>query len=126
MPVNVKAVAEGRADIASIDSYGFDLLTKHVPELTERVRVIGTTEKTPIPMFTSSGEPSPDLREAFLDAHNDPANSELMEALLLDRFVVPDPETYAPYPPRRARVNGHWSIHKLSEVENEALAPNYD
>ena len=126
VPENVKTVAEGRADIASIDSYGFDLLTKHLPELTERVRVVGTTEKTPIPMFTSSGEPSVDLREAFLEAHNDPANGGLMEALLLDRFVVPNPETYAPYPARRARVNAHWSIHRLSELENVALAPNYD
>lgn len=125
VPENVKAVAEGRADLASIDSYGFDLLTRHVPELVERVRVIGKTEKTPIPMLTSSGAPSLELREAFLDAHNDRANAELMDALLLERFVVPDPESYAPYPARRAQVNAHWSMHRLSAVENEALAPNY-
>ncbi|MBT3941385.1 MAG: PhnD/SsuA/transferrin family substrate-binding protein [Chloroflexi bacterium] len=125
VPENVKAVAEGRADLAAIDSYGYDLLSRHVPELVERVRVVGTTEKTPIPILSSSGSPSPELREAFLDAHNDSANSELMQELLLDRFVVPDPETYSPYPARRARVNAHWSMHRLSATENEALAPNY-
>jgi ABC-type phosphate/phosphonate transport system substrate-binding protein len=122
---NVKAVAEGRADLAPIDSYGFDLLARHAPELIERVRVIGRTEKTPIPMLACSGEPSVGLRDAFLEAHNDPVNGRLMDELLLDRFVVPDPETYAPYPARRARVNAHWSTHRLSETENEALAPDY-
>ncbi len=126
VPENVKAVAEGRADIASIDSYGFDLLARHVPELIERVRVIGTTEKTPIPMLACSGQPSPELRDAFLDAHNDPANGRLFDELLLDRFVAPDTGSYLPYPARRARVNAYWSMHRLSEIENEALAPNYE
>lgn len=124
VPENVKAVAEGRADIASVDSYGFDLLARHVPELIERVRVVATTEKTPIPMLACSGEPSADLRDAFLDSHNDPANSRLMDELLLSKFVAPDPATYLPYPSRRARVNAHWSEHRLTAVENEALAPN--
>ncbi|MDA1258975.1 MAG: PhnD/SsuA/transferrin family substrate-binding protein [Chloroflexi bacterium] len=121
---NLKAVVEGRADIAPIDSYGFDLLTRHARELTEQVRVVTTTEKTPIPMLVSSGEPSDGLREAFLNAHADPANRELMAELLVDRFVVPDPATYFPYPSRRARLNEYWSKHRLSAVANEALAPN--
>ena len=120
---NVKAVVEGRADLAPIDSYGFDLLALHAPELIERVRVVGTTEKTP--MLACSGEPSVGLRDAFLNARNDPANHGLMDELMLDRFVVPDPGTYALYPARRARVNAHWSNHRLSEKVNEALAPNY-
>jgi ABC-type phosphate/phosphonate transport system substrate-binding protein len=125
VPANVKVVAEGRADIASIDSYGFDLLARHVPELIEQVRVIGTTEKTPVPILACSGQPSSELRDAFLNAHDDPANGPLMEELLLDRFVAPDTGSYLPYPARRARVNAYWSMHRLSEIENEALAPNY-
>ena len=125
VPENVKAVAEGRADLASIDSYGFDLLARHSPELTERVRVVATTEKTPIPMLVCSGEPSADLRDAFLNAHTDPANRGLMAELLVGKFVVPDPATYLPYPARRARVNAYWSMHRLSAAENKALTPNY-
>ena len=121
---NLKAVAECRADIAPIDSYGFDLLARHSPELTERVRIIATTEKTPIPMLVCSGEPSSSLRDAFLRAHTDPANQRLMAELLLSRFVVPDADAYLPYPARRARVNAFWSEHRLSAVGNEALAPN--
>ena len=77
-------------------------------------------------MLACSGQPSPELRDAFLDAHNDPANDRLMDELLLSKFVAPDIGSYLPYPARRARVNAHWSIHKLSEIENEALAPNYE
>ena len=89
VPENVKAVAEGRADLASIDSYGFDLLARHSPELTERVRVVATTEKTPIPMLGCSGEPSPGWRDAFLRAHADPANRGVMAGLLGGKVALP-------------------------------------
>ncbi|MDP5877352.1 MAG: hypothetical protein QF756_01975 [Dehalococcoidia bacterium] len=48
------------------------------------------------------------LSDAFLDAHNNPANGDLMDALLPDWFVVPDPETYIRYLARRVRVNAYW------------------
>ena len=89
-------------------------------------RIILPAGNTPIPMLACSGQPSPELRDAFLNAHDDPANERLMDELLLSKFVAPNTGSYLPYPARRARVNAYWSTHRLSEIENEALAPNYD
>jgi hypothetical protein len=54
VPENVKAVAEGRADIASIDSYGFDLLARHVPELIDIRRGSAVCESLSCPSIITS------------------------------------------------------------------------
>ena len=87
---SIEAVAEGRADVAPIDSYAHALLRRHDPALTARVRVLVRTAPTPIPMLVASPGADPAhvarLRTAFLAIPPD-----LLEPLCLQGFTDPLP-----------------------------------
>jgi ABC-type phosphate/phosphonate transport system substrate-binding protein len=94
----IKALAEGRIDVGPLDSYVHDLLKRSDPEFASQVRVIETTEPTPMPPLVATAPLSDDvtkrLRSAFLAVHEEPALVQARETLLLTRFVVPDPSVY--------------------------------
>ncbi len=92
------AVIDGRADVGPVDGYLFDLWRRHLPEVTDAVRVIATTEAAPIPPLVASPTIDEDtcgrLTEALLHAHRDPALALTLEALLLTRFVAATPARF--------------------------------
>jgi ABC-type phosphate/phosphonate transport system substrate-binding protein len=92
------AVIDGRADVGPVDGYLFDLWGCHLPEVTDAVRVIATTEAAPIPPLVASPTIDEDtcgrLTAALLDAHRDPALAPTLEALLLTRFVAATPARF--------------------------------
>lgn len=94
----VEAVAGGRVDVGSADSYVIDLLRKHDPAFLSGVRVIGTTDAAPIPPFVATGSldaASLDrLRQAFREAGRAPALADAREQALVMDFVVPEPGDY--------------------------------
>jgi ABC-type phosphate/phosphonate transport system substrate-binding protein len=116
------AVREGRAEVAPIDGFALDLLRRHAPELTAGLSILARTEPTAIPPFIASAPPRPALRQAFLDAHDDPALRPLLDALLLQRFVPASPEAYAPLKQRFATALAFWRRHKLAAVTHPAFA----
>ena len=81
-----------------LDSYVHDLLKHSDPEFAGQVRVIATTDPTPMPPFVSTGNlPQATIermRAAFLAVHEEPSLASAREALLLDRFIVPDASVY--------------------------------
>jgi ABC-type phosphate/phosphonate transport system substrate-binding protein len=87
----LSAVIEGAADVAPIDSYAYCLLRGN---LTSQLRIIGRTERTPIPPLVASSAGFEVLQAAFLEAHRIAALAPLMAGLLLDKFVHPDPASY--------------------------------
>jgi len=94
----IKALAEGRIDVGPLDSYVHDLLKHGDPEFAAQVRVIATTDPTPMPPIVATAR-LPEktiecLRTAFLAVQAEPALASAREALLLERFVVPDPSVY--------------------------------
>jgi ABC-type phosphate/phosphonate transport system substrate-binding protein len=86
----LEAVASGDADVAAIDGYALDLLRRHDPAATARVRVIETTVPAPSPPLVASPGVDPEAREriarALTDAHRAPDARPLLDDLLLARF----------------------------------------
>lgn len=95
----IEAVLENRIDAGPLDSYVHDLLRKHDPELTGRLRVVATTAAAPIPPLVAAPDCDEDtaarLRDALLESGRRPELAKLRDALLLQDFAAVAPQTYA-------------------------------
>jgi ABC-type phosphate/phosphonate transport system substrate-binding protein len=118
------AVIEDAADVAPIDSYALALLRQHRPDLASRVRSVGRTVSTPIPPLVSSAPPAPALAAAFLEAHRNSALKELMDALLLRRFVRPEPAAYQALAKSAAAAEHFWSSRPLAAHVHPVFVTN--
>ncbi len=92
---SVAAVAEGRADVATIDCVTHGLCARHQPEALRGTRVLGYTASAPaLPYVTRAGADAETvgiLREALMAVAADPALTETRDALALTGFtVLPD------------------------------------
>ena len=94
----IEAVGASRVDIGSVDSYVFDLMRLHDPSFAAQVRVIGTTDRVPMPPFVATARLDSAtitrLRDAFRAASGALALADARETLLLTGFGIPDPGTY--------------------------------
>jgi ABC-type phosphate/phosphonate transport system substrate-binding protein len=90
----LKAVIDGAADVAPIDSFAFCLMRRYRPELTSQVRVVAATAPTAIPPLVASFPGLESLAAAFLEAHKNVVTEPIMKDLLLQRFARPDPAAY--------------------------------
>jgi ABC-type phosphate/phosphonate transport system substrate-binding protein len=92
------ALLEGRIDVGPLDSYSFDLMRQEDPSLGQRLRVIATTEATPIPPLVATAPLDPAalarLREALVAVAAEPALAEARNRLLLERFAMVEPRDY--------------------------------
>jgi len=88
------SVRDGRIDIGPIDSYWHMLIARHAPQLTAGIRVLISTECTPMPPFVAAAGASPDmigrLRAAFTDAAMQPWFKPLGDLLLIEGFAQID------------------------------------
>src|SRR6185436_19814631 len=91
-----------------LDSYVHDLLQRSDPEFAAQVRVIETTDPTPMPpIVATAGLPQSTvdrMRSAFIAVEKEPSLARAREALLLERFRVPDPSVYQVQRERAAQV----------------------
>ncbi len=119
----VIAVVSGAADIAPIDAYALCLLRRYRPELTAQVRVVGQTVATPIPPLVASraGTDALALQTAFLQAHENASLKPLLEPLLLQRFVRPEPGAYEVLRQRYATARRYWGDHPLARITPAAF-----
>ena len=117
----MSAVIEGAAEVAPIDSYAFSLLQKFRPDLTSQLRVIARTAATPIPPLVASQRGLEALQQAFLEAHRIAAISPLMTALLLERFVRPDPDSYDALRLNFLAAGRFWREHPLAATIHPAF-----
>jgi ABC-type phosphate/phosphonate transport system substrate-binding protein len=109
------AVLEGRADVAPIDSYAYRLLEKFEPDLVAQTRVVARTSPTPVPPLVSSCHTGLEpLQEAFLDSEKNADTAATMRALLLERFVRPDPAAYDLLRSRHQEALTFWREHRLA------------
>ena len=97
----LNAVLAGDIDIGPLDAYWHQLLEHHAPELTKGVRVLATTELTPMPAFVAAPAASPAmvsaLRAAFLSAAQQPWFEDCRTPLQLAGFAAASAADYAPY-----------------------------
>lgn len=99
----IEALDAGTIDLGALDSYYHDLLRVHAPDLAAKVRVIATTEPTPIPPLVATGAVAPDqlqqLRNALAAVAAAPALAAQRELLLIRGFAFPTPADYAVFGP---------------------------
>ena len=90
--VSAHHVADGLADVASIDAVTFALLERVRPHVTRRLRILGWSTRSPgLPLVTAKAT-GPRIQAALIAALNgvadDPRLTEVRRELLLDRFHV--------------------------------------
>src|SRR6185436_7047758 len=94
----IKALAESRIDVGPLDSYVHDLLKASDPAFAAQVRIVDTTEPTPMPPLVATASLDSGtvnrVRQAFLAVRDEPSLAAARETLLLERFIVPDPMVY--------------------------------
>ena len=92
------SVIEGRADIAPVDAFVWDLLARHAPERIAALRVVGATDPAPFPPIVASPGIAPEaarrLAAAFAGMAAEPAMRPVLDRLLLEGFAAPDPAAY--------------------------------
>jgi ABC-type phosphate/phosphonate transport system substrate-binding protein len=112
---SLRAVLQGAADIAPIDSYAHKLLRQYRPDLTSQVRIVGRTAATPIPPLVASGPGVDTLQAAFLECEADAEARSLMAELLLQRFLLPDPAAYAVLRRSYEAAMRYWSARRFAQ-----------
>lgn len=96
---SVRAIAEGRADVASIDAVTWALVCSLEPELVRPLFVVGSGPRVPcLPIVVPLRYQSHvnELRAAFTGAVEDPAVVGACDALRIRGFVPFDFEDYLP------------------------------
>jgi phosphonate transport system substrate-binding protein len=97
-PASVRLVADGRADVATIDSNVLNILLEQTPALREEVRVLESWGPYPIQPVVVRTDLDPALkvvlRESLLKVEADPHTRLELEAFGLKRFVAVDEEDY--------------------------------
>jgi len=95
---SIKAVAQKVADGAAVDSLIWDYADKTNPEFTSQTKIIQTSPPYGIPPIAVRPGLDPDikqkLKEAFLQAHNDPPGKKLLDSMMIEKFVELDDSLY--------------------------------
>jgi ABC-type phosphate/phosphonate transport system substrate-binding protein len=110
----IDAILAGDIDVGPLDSYAFDLMLRHEPELNDRIRIVASTEAAPIPLLVASPDCPADivdaLRAALLRFGVSSNCAELCDRLCLERFAAVEPADY----------------ELIARWEQDAIAAGYD
>lgn len=95
----IAAVLDGRVDVAPLDGYFYELAQENEPALVADLRVVATTDPTPIPPLVGSPampeKIAERLRTAFLQAAEEPEAAHLLAKLALKSFARIEPARYS-------------------------------
>jgi len=104
----VQALMDGRIDVGPLDGYVWDLIRAGDPAFAAQVRIVASTEPTPMPPLIATAALAPEkvraLRDGFSRVHEEKTLDQARKALLIDRFVVPDLAVYDETKRRAERV----------------------
>lgn len=104
----VKALVAGEIDVGPLDGYVWDLIRAGDPAFAAQVRVIATTDPTPMPPLIATAslkdEEISRMRQAFMKVHESRELDQARTALLVERFVVPELAVYDETKRRAHRV----------------------
>lgn len=94
----IRAVADGVADAAAVDSLVFDFAVARDPALARRVKVIHQSPPFGIPPVVVGAHVRPQLRASLYDLlltmHGDESGRQALQAVGFDRFVPIEPQAY--------------------------------
>lgn len=95
---SILAVARGLVDGAAIDGLIWEYYHHNNPTFTSRTRIIRKSEPYGIPPLVASRQSPFELRRSIrrllLSMHQDPKGQEILNALMIDRFIKPQEEWY--------------------------------
>lgn len=104
----IAALARGDIDIGPLDGYVHDLLRATEPDFANQVRILESTEPTPIPPIVSTASLPPEsisaLREAFAWAGGAGELADARATLMVDTFCHPSLADYTPLAARAQAV----------------------
>jgi ABC-type phosphate/phosphonate transport system substrate-binding protein len=104
----IQALVSRKIEVGPLDGYVFDLLRAGDPQYAAQVRVIATTDPTPMPPLVATASLTSGqvrrLRGAFGRAHEEPSLTPALKAILVERFVVPEHKAYDETRRRAERV----------------------
>lgn len=88
---SILAVSKGLVNGASVDSLIWDYFNKTNPEITSTTRIIAKSHDYGIPPVVVSRNLDPEIKteikDAFLKMNVDPVGKEILNRLMIDRFV---------------------------------------
>ncbi len=95
---SIQAVAKGLVDGAAVDSLVYHYALSREPSLAERTRVIAQSDPCGMPPVITpaqlDAELKAELRDILLTMHLDPTGKNVLNRLLIDRFVPVDERAY--------------------------------
>jgi ABC-type phosphate/phosphonate transport system substrate-binding protein len=95
---SIRAVAGGRADVATVDCVTFAMLERYRPQAVGDVRVLGRTAEAPALPFVTARNAGADkiarLRAGLARAVADPALADLRAELLIEDVLVLPEDAY--------------------------------
>ena len=90
--ISIQMVNRGIIDGASVHGLIFEYLSTYHPEKVENIKIIEKSEQFGIPPVvmpaTLSQKRRNSYREVFLDIHNDSIGKQILDKLLIDKFVI--------------------------------------
>lgn len=104
----IQAIVKGQIDVGPLDGYVFDLMRTGDSAFAAQVRVVASTDPTPMPPLVATAPLRPEqvlaLRNAFLRVHEERSLDDARKTLLVERFVVPELGEYDVTKRRAERV----------------------
>ncbi len=95
---SIKAVADRLVDGAAVDSLVYDYMVAQEPQYGAKTRIIHRSPPYGIPPVVVHPALDPQLkaqfRELFLRLHQDERGREILQKLMIDRFVIVDDQAY--------------------------------
>ena len=95
---SILAVARGLVDGAAIDGLIWEYYNQKDPTFTSKTRVIRKSEPYGIPPLVASKASPPKLKESMrrllFSMHSDPEGRQILNELMIDRFIEPREEWY--------------------------------
>lgn len=95
---SIKAVAQGVIDGAAVDSLIWEYANRTNPEFTSKTRIIRKSAPYAIPPLVVSRnlatKTKENLRQIFLNTHHDTKGIEILNKMMIDKFVAIDDSAY--------------------------------
>ncbi len=95
---SIKAVAEGLVDGAAVDSLIWEYANKTNPRYTRETRVLIKSPPYGTPPVVARPGLDPEwkkkVRDALLSAHEDPVGREILNGMMIERFIEIDDSAY--------------------------------
>ncbi len=108
---SIKAVAQGVVEGASVDSLVWEYLNRVHPELTAKTKIIEKSPPYAIPPVTVHKGLDPSLKKGlraiFLNAHRDERGKELLDKMMIDKFVMVEDSAYDSVREMKSWISGH-------------------